>query len=422
MRPPHASGPLLLLPLWLLAVLVLTPAAGADWPQWRGPQRDGHSAEQAPAGLDGAADPLWKRSLGHGYASPVVVGDTVIILDAEDGQEIARALDAATGGIRWSAPLGPVFSDEFEPGPRSTPVVDGDRVYVQTALGEFRCLGLADGAVRWRFHFGDYGMRWVPDRASNIGAASRRGNTGSPVLDGDKILVQVGSTNGAFMVAFDKRTGRELWKSQNDLASFSSPVIGQLAGRSQCVTVTCEGLLALNPENGAPLWRIPFKTGANRNVLTPILLDDTVYYASHTTGLRATRVRQDGPAITAEDAWLNRDLRINLSSPVAVAGHLYGLGANKNFVCVDRATGSVAWSQSGFGDVASTLATADGHLLVLTDLGELRLLKATPERYEEIGRRQVCGKTFSHPAYANGILYVRDPRELIAWPLRPTKS
>ncbi|MBN8247194.1 MAG: PQQ-like beta-propeller repeat protein, partial [Verrucomicrobia bacterium] len=317
----------------------------------------------------------------------------------------------------WSATVGPVFSDEFEPGPRSTPVVDGDRLYVQTALGEFRCLAMANGAIRWRFHFGDYGMRWVTDRASNVGAASRRGNTGSPVVDGDRILVQVGSTNGACLVAFDKHTGRELWKSQNDLASFSSPMIGTLAGRRQCVAVTCEGLMALDPADGALLWRIPFKTGANRNVLTPVLRDDTVYYASHTTGLRATRVRSGAPGPAAEDLWLNRDLRINLSSPVAVEGHLYGLGPARNFVCVDRATGAVAWSQPGFGDAASTVATADGQLLVLTDLGELLLLKASPEGYQEMGRRQVCGKTFSHPAYADGVLYVRDPRELIAWRL-----
>ncbi|MCW5559269.1 MAG: PQQ-like beta-propeller repeat protein [Verrucomicrobiae bacterium] len=419
MRPPRISGPLLLL---VLLLAVSNPAAGADWPQWRGPQRDGHTAEPAPPGLDTASEPLWKKPVGHGYASPVVAGNTVVILDAVGDQETAHAVNAADGKILWSATVGPVFSDEFEPGPRSTPLVDGDRVYVQSAYGEFRCLGLADGAVRWRFHFEDYGARWVTNRGANIGAATRRGNTGSPVVDGDRILVQVGSTNGAFMVAFDKRTGRELWKSQNDLATYTSPVIGQLAGRSQCVTATCDGLLALDPGDGAPLWRISFKTGANRNVLTPVLLDDTVYFASHTTGLRATRVRRDDSAVAAEDAWLNRDLRINLSSPVAVGGHLYGLGANKTFVCVDRATGSVAWSQPGFGEVASTLATADGHLLVLTDLGELLLLKATPERYEEVGRRQVCGKTYSHPAYANGVLYVRDPQELVAWRLQSPGS
>lgn len=304
--------------LFLMAALgLLVPMPAADWPQWRGPHRDGHSSERLSADRDplqGLQEPIWRRSVGRGYASPVVSSGTLVWLDAVQDQETAHAADVATGTPRWSVTVGPVFSDEFEPGPRCTPVVDGDRVYVQTALGEFQCLDLRDGSLRWRFHFGDYGMRWVADRASNIGAASRRGNTGSPVVDGERILVQVGSTNGACLVAFDKRTGRELWKSQNDLASFASPVVGAPGGRRQCVTVTCEGLMGVAPEDGALLWRLPFKTGANRNVLTPILLDDTVYYASHTTGLRATRIRPDGATLHAGDVWLNRDARINLSS------------------------------------------------------------------------------------------------------------
>ena len=407
--------------LFLMAALgLLVPMPAADWPQWRGPHRDGHSSERLSADRDplqGLQEPIWRRSVGRGYASPVVSSGTLVWLDAVQDQETAHAADVATGTPRWSVTVGPVFSDEFEPGPRCTPVVDGDRVYVQTALGEFQCLDLRDGSLRWRFHFGDYGMRWVADRASNIGAASRRGNTGPPVVDGARILVQVGSTNGACLVAFDKRTGRELWKSQNDLASFASPVVGAPGGRRQCVTVTCEGLMGVAPEDGALLWRLPFKTGANRNVLTPILLDDTVYYASHTTGLRATRIRPDGATLHAGDVWLNRDARINLSSPVAVGGHLYGLGASKDYICVDRESGRIAWSQPGFGDAASTIAFVDGHLLVLTDLGELLVLRAGPERYEERSRHQVCGKTFSHPAVANGLLIVRDPRELVAWRL-----
>lgn len=392
----------------------------ADWPQWRGPDRDGHSPDAFPATLPSGAVPLWKHSLGHGYASPVTVSNSVVVMDESDGKERVQVLDAASGESRWTTSIGPVFADEFEPGPRCTPLVDGDRVYLQSALGEFQCRSMADGSLLWRFHFGDYGMKWVTDRASNVGAASRRGNTGSPVINGDRIFIQVGSTDGASIVAFDKRTGRPLWKSQDDLTCFTSPVIGRLGGRLQFVTTTCEGLLALDPDNGSVLWRVPFKTGANRNVLTPVLVDDTVYFASHTTGLRATRVRPDGNGLKTEESWLNRDTRINLSTPVAVGAHLYGLGATKNLICVDRATGAVAWSQPGFGNVASTLASGD-RLLVLTELGELCLVAADPAEYREFGRLQVCGKTYSHPAYADGVLYVRDPREVAAYRLAPAR-
>lgn len=391
----------------------------ADWPQWRGPHRDGHALEPFPSALPTAPTPLWKHSLRHGYASPVVVSNGVVVMDEADGEETVLLLNPATGATLWVASIGPVFTDEFEPGPRCTPVVDGDRVYVQSALGEFRCLDLADGSVRWRFHFGDYGMRWVTDRASNIGAASRRGNTGSPVIDGDRILVQVGSTNAASIVAFDKRSGRELWKSQNDLTCFSSPVVGKLAGRPHFVTATCEGLLALDPADGTLLWRVPFKTGANRNVLTPVLTEDTVVFASHTTGLRATRIRATDTGVTADETWLNREVRINLSTPVVVGEHVYGLGARKDFICVHRDSGALAWSQPGFGDVTSTLASGN-RLLLLTDFGELCLLVADPAKYQELGRFQACGKTYSHPAYADGVLYVRDPRELKAYRLAPS--
>jgi outer membrane protein assembly factor BamB len=407
--------------LVLTAVLLMGGGSlvAADWPQWRGPHRDGQALEPFPSELPTAPTPLWKHSLRHGYASPVVVSNGVVVMDESDGEEIVQMLDTGTGATRWVASIGPVFTDEFEPGPRCTPLVEGDRVYVQSALGEFRCLALADGSVRWRFHFGDYGMRWVTDRASNIGAASRRGNAGSAVIDGDRILVQVGSTNAASIVAFDKRSGRELWRSQNDLTCFTSPVIGKLAGRLHFVTATCEGLLALDPADGTLLWRVPFKTGANRNVLTPVLTEDTVYFASHTTGLRATRIRATDKGVTADEAWLNRDARINLSSPVVFGDHLYGLGARKDFICVNRTSGALAWSQPGFGEVASTLASGD-RLLILTDLGELCLLAADPAKYRELGRFQACGKTFSHPAYADGVLYVRDPRELKAYRLAPS--
>ncbi|MBL9174802.1 MAG: PQQ-binding-like beta-propeller repeat protein [Verrucomicrobiales bacterium] len=400
-----------------LAALLGVGLSAADWPQWRGPRRDGHTPDTLPDALPTGMAPLWRLPVGHGYASPVVASNTVVYLDEAGGRELAHAVDSLTGKPKWTTPLGPVFSDEFEPGPRCTPLVDGDRVYVQTALGELQCLSLATGAFRWGTNFAGYGMQWVHDRASNIGAASRRGNTGSPLVEGDRLLVQVGSTNGAAFVAFDKVSGAELWRSQNDLTSFSSPVVGTLGGRRQMVAVTCEGLLALDPTQGALLWRIPFKTGANRNVLTPIVADDTVYYSSHTTGLRATRVSPEGGAVRAEDAWLNRDAKINLSTPVVVGRHLFGLGPTRDFICVDRDSGRILWSQPGFGASAATLAASNGRLLILTDLGELVLLAANPERYEELGRAQVCGKTFSHPAYAGGVLYVRDPQQLAAFRL-----
>ncbi len=409
----HPAFPLLL--AGLLGA-PLTEGRTANWPQWRGIHRDGFTAETLPAAFASAPAQRWQIPVGHGYAGPVVAGDRLLLVAESGDQETAHWIDTASGKLFWSVPVGETYADEFEPGPRCVPVLDGDRAYTQTCRGEFRCLNLNDGSTRWRFHFRDFGATWTEEKGGGAGAANRRGNCGSPLIDGDRILVQVGSAAGAGIVALNKHTGKRLWQSANDLATYSSPVLASLAGRRQLISATCEGLLALAPEDGRELWRRPFKTVANRNVLTPIAADDTVYFASHSTGFRAVRVANEGNSFTAADAWLNRDLKINLSTPVLVGGHLYGLGATRNFVCLDARTGKVRWSQPGFDAVASTI-TDGKRLLVTNDKGEVILLAANPERFEELGRFQATGKTFSHPALADGVLYLRDSRVLTAFRL-----
>jgi outer membrane protein assembly factor BamB len=401
-----------------LSLLVCGVSLAADWPGWRGVRRDGHSTDPLPSSLAESPKPLWKKAVGHGYSGPVVVGSKLVFLDDSSGEETARCLDTATGQDIWTKPFGESFKDEFEPGPRCTPLVDGDSVFVQSCYGEFACLALQDGAKRWRFNFRDYGMFWVKEKGASTGAANRRGNSGSAVVDGDRIIVQVGSPEGACLVALDKHTGKELWKSQNDLTTYTSLVAGTLGGRHQAVTATCDGLLGVDVRDGSLLWRVNFKTGANRNVLTPVIDGDTVTFASHTTGLRRIRIEPDGEGVKPVEAWFNRDVKINLATPVLVAGHFYGHGPNKNFICVEAATGSVKWSEPGFDQYASTIASG-GRLLILSDAGEALLIAANPEKFEELGRFQACGKTFSHPAFSKGVLYTRDSRELAAWPLAP---
>ncbi len=399
------------------AVTMTLAAHAADWPGWRGIARDGITAETLPASFPAQPAPLWRAPVGHGYASPVIARGKLVVLEQADGQETARALDPATGKTLWHTAYAPAWSDEFEPGPRCTPLVDRGLVFVQSAQGEFACLSLDDGHKLWGVGFASLGMVWVPDRQSNIGAATRRGHTGSPVVAGDRVIVQVGSISGASIVAFDRLTGKQAWKSLDDATAYSSPVLRRIGGRDEFVTATCEGLVGLDARDGALQWRFPFKTGANRNVLTPVVDGDSVVFASHTTGLRRVAIHTDNEKQSAVESWLNRDLRINLSTPVLVGGHLYGLGARHDYTCIDAADGKVKWSEAGFGDVAQTIAGGGGRLLVQLDTGELRLLRATPEKYDELGRFQACGKTFSLPAWSDGTLYVRDPGSCVAYAL-----
>lgn len=399
-----------------LALTLVIGTTEAQWPGWRGPARDGHATQPLPASLPPAVVPAWKIPIGHGYAGPVVDGGMLVYVDDDGGRETAHALDPKSGKELWRTAYAAAWSDEFEPGPRCTPLIDGDRVYVQSAQGELACLALRDGRRVWGMSFADLGMTWNPERQSNVGAAIRRGHTGSPVVDGERLLVQVGSTNNASIVAADKRTGRILWRSLSEHTAYSSPVVGTAAGRRQFITATCEGLVGLDVADGTALWRVPFKTHANRNVLTPVLSGDRVFFASHSTGMRCVALSPSGQGVNATESWLNKSLRINLPTPVLVGNHLYGVGAAKDFVCIRAGDGSVAWSEKGYGEVANV--TTDGsRLLVLCDTGEARLLAVDPARHVELGRFQASGKTYSQAAWAGGVLYVRDPGTLSAWPL-----
>ena len=385
-----------------------------DWPGWRGANRDGHTSEVLPDHLTTPPPVRWRKSVGHGYAGVVVAGDRLVFADESAGHETVRVLRTTTGEEVWAYPVAPVWNDEFEHGPRCTPVVAGGRVFFQSNQGEFICLDLATGKRAWGFNFSDYGAFWVSSANSPIGAANRRGHCASAVVEGDQVVVSVGSTNGASLCAFAAGDGRLLWKTQNDLTAYSSPVVGTLAGERQVVTATCEGLIGVASGDGHLRWRVPFRTGANRNVLTPILDGDTVSFGSFTTGFRRVRVSASSQGQVAVDEWLNPQLKINLSTPVRVDGFYYGLGPTKNFVCFDRKDGAVKWDEKGFGEVASVITDGRG-LLVLLDSGEIRLLEVTSEKYIELGRFQACGKTFSQPAWAERCLYVRDAREIVGY-------
>ncbi len=182
------------------------------------------------------------------------------------------------------------------------------------------------------------------------------------------------------------------------------------------MTATIQGLVGLDVTSGGVLWRTSFQTGANRNVLTPVILGDDVLFASHTTGLRCQTISASGESLASGERWLVRNLNINLSSPVVVDDSGFGLGPTRNFICFNTRTGKVAWDEPGFGAVANVIADAR-HLLVQLDSGEVRLLKASAQAYTEVARFQASGKTYSHPAYHGGVLYVRDPLSLTAWPL-----
>ncbi len=414
--------------LFLASALIfgaLRPAAGAgDWPQWRGPLRDGYAAEDSPPldKLPAELKVLWRKKIGGGFSSPVAAGGQLVYCDENGQDEVAHLLDAKTGAEVWKAAISSVYKDEWGAGPRSTPLIDGDHVFAQSCNGEFRCLNRSNGSVVWGVSFDkDFGVKFLGSKA-NEGTASRRGNNGSPVVDGGAIIVPVGSTNGATLVCFDKRDGKVIWKAGQDEAAYSSPIVATLAGVKQVVFFNADALMGVEREHGAVLWRVPFRTGAKRHAATPVIFGDTVIVNSQTIGLVATKIIHEGDALRAVPQWANHQLKINLSTTVRVGNYLYGQGQGQNYICADALSGETKWQKSGFGaqgsENSSTIVVGK-NLLVLTDEGELVLIAARADQYTELSRAQVCGKTWNYPAFASGKLYVRDARELICYDLVP---
>ncbi len=398
----------------------------ADWPQWRGPERTGYvpAGEPIPKSLPDSPKILWHIPLGNGVASPVVSGGKVFYLDHQDGKEVVHASDAADGNVLWSVPLDEVQKDsQSPPGPRCTPTVDGNRVYVQSCRGELQCLDTADGKVIWRTNYvKDFGAVFIGEKGKAEGA-SRHGNTGSPLVDGEHLIAEVGGP-GASIVCFDKKNGQVIWKSESDIPGYAAPIIATIAGKRQIIGFMADGLMGIARADGKFLWRVPVKTSLARHVTTPVVADDMVIIASHTAGLIGVKLTPNGDGIASEIAWTVKDSAINFSSPVTVGQHLYGLGPSKNLLCVDAKTGKQTWSKEGFltgkADKAHVgMIVAGENLLILTDDGQLALVAIDPTAFREISRVRVCTNNWCNPAYADGKLFLRDSKELICVQLVP---
>jgi outer membrane protein assembly factor BamB len=388
----------------------------ADWPRWRGPEGNGHVPENRPVPEKLPEEPevLWRMPVKEGLASPVVAGGKLFYFDARDGMETLHAMHPETREKYWSAAIGETFSDNQGPaGPRNTPLVDEERVYAVSGRGELRCLNVTDGSLIWRVNFvEDFGALFTGETGSTPGAA-RHGNTGSPLISGEHLFAVAGGPDGAGVVCFDKRTGAVIWKSQNDPAAYPPPVFARVAGMDQIICFTVEGLIGLNKEDGALLWRVPMQTGFGRHVMTPVVIGDLVVAGSHQVGLVGTRISRDENGFKAEQAWLNKEAAVNFSSPVAVGPYIYSVGPQRNFICVEAETGRIRWSQTGYFTSSPDKAHAamlvmKENILALTDGGLLVMFEANPDECKEISQAHVAGVNWCNPAYANGILFVRD--------------
>ena len=384
-------------------ILVLLPVAltlAADWPQFRGPQRDGVSAETGLLAKwpDDGPRELWSTKLGGGYSGIAAVDGRLFTMFADGSDEFVAALDAATGNEIWRVRSGGKFKDMFGDGPRSTPTVAGGIVFALGAKGRLLALAVADGK-----------QLWTHDLVEDYGARSPKwGFSSSPVIEGDLLLLDVGGADGSSIVAFNKKTGAEVWRSQEDKAGYSTPIVIEVGQRRHAIFFTGTTVVSLAPEDGKLLWKRAWKTSYDVNAATPVFIPpDRVFISSgYDVGGAVYRIHGSG----VDEVWRSREMKNKFHSSVLHDGHLYGFD-EKIFKCIDAATGETRWRARDYGH--GSLIYADGHLVVLGDKGLLGLVEATPEAYREKSRVELFrGKTWTPPTLADGRLYLRDEKVL----------
>jgi outer membrane protein assembly factor BamB len=407
-----------LLPLALVAGLVIaTAASAADWPQWRGPNRDDVSQEsglQEQWAADGPSKLWTSDKVGIGYSGVAVVGDTLYTLGADDQDESVIALRVADGSLKWSTPIGKRLTNNWGDGPRSTPTVDGDRVYALAGTGALACLKAADGAEIWKIEMKDFG-----------GRTPGWGYCESPLIDGDKLLCTPGGRSGA-MLAVSKATGDKIWQSQDftDGAQYASIIVGEHAGRRQYIQLVQQALFGVDPATGDVLWQSGFD-GRTAVIPTPIFHAGSVYVASG-YGAGCKRVRLTGSA-EPEEVYVNKNMTNHHGGVVLVGEHLYGYSDGKGWVCQDFKTGEIVWSEKNKLGKGSLTCAGDKLYLYTERGGEAVLIDASPDGWNEHGRfkidpqtmqRSSSGGIWTHPVVANGKLFLRDQELLAAYDIR----
>lgn len=391
-----------------LALVLLAAAAvplqAADWPQWRGPRRDGISGETGwltswPAG---GLKRLWTARLGEGFSSVAVTGGRVYTMGNAGDKDTVYCLAAGTGRVVWRYSY-PCPAGDYG-GTRATPTVEANRVYTFSREGQAFCLSAASGATVW-----------AKDLRREIGASPPHwGFASSPLVLGRLVIYNAGSAG----TALDKDTGRVVWKSRAGTAGYASPVAYTVGGQRGVAIFTGTSLVGVDPASGRLLWQYPWQTDYEVNAADPIFAGDTVFISSnYNRGCALLRLgRGPRPAVV----WENRNMRNHFNSCVLLGGYLYGNDQN-TLKCIDLRTGAQTWQRRGIGK--GGLIAANGNLLVLTERGTLVLSRANPSQYTELAHASVLsGTCWTHPVLANGLVYCRSHEgELTCLDLRGRK-
>ena len=394
--------------LVLCLSLAVSSQAPTDWSQWRGPNRDGRSAEtgllaQWPA--DGPPLKWQAAGAGTGYSSMSTSGPRLYTMGARENTEYIMAFDRASGKKLWEVPNGARFSNDRGDGPRGTPTVDGTRLFALGGSGDLSCLDAASGERVWSVNvleqFGGDNTRW--------------GLSESPLVIDNRVIVNAGGPD-ASIVALDKQSGKVLWRTQSDTAGYSSAVLHPVGGVPQVVVFTGERAVGVDSRDGRLLWEYPRVSNRVANIATPVVKDNYVFLSSdYGTGAALLRLQPEGNDVNATEVYFTKAMRNHHSSSVLVGNHLYGF-SSAILTALQFDTGDVAWRDRSVGK--GSLAYADGHLYLYSENGVVGLAEATPDGYREKGRfsiEQSSLPTWAHPIISDRTLYIRDQDTIYAY-------
>ena len=422
-------------------LLLPTGLPAEDWPQWRGADRLGVWTE---SGIlrefpEGGLKVAWRQSIGRGYAGPAVASGRVFITEFEpsgrnDGVERAAALDEMTGAVLWKQEWRVDYSMiEYNLGPRATPTVEGNRVYVLGAVGDLLCLNTETGAVIWHVNF-------VTDFGAEL---PTWGTPGHPLVDGDLLIAVAGGKPDAKVVALDKRTGKEVWRAIADDGEpgYSPPTMIEAGGVRQLIVWHGAAVTSLDPATGKIYWEQPFKPNMGMAIATPVLGPHGLLVSCFYDGSRMYRLDENRPS--AELLWRGNSnseiatdgLHTVVTTPIADGDYIYGIDSYGQLRALNARTGERIWETQALTVENARWASAqivrhEDRYFINNDRGELIIAKLRPEGYEEVDRIDVMKPTqplgrrrdkgavlWTHPAYANRHMVIRNDEEIVRYSL-----
>lgn len=414
---------------WALAAGV-NSGLGQDWPQWRGPGRDGKSGEfKAPKSWPKELARTWKVTVGEGVATPALVGDRLYVFARTEGAETTRCLEAATGKELWKDKydsLGASGPASGFSGPRSSPAVADGKVVTLGVRGVLSCLNAEDGKLLWR-------------KDDFKGATPRFYTASSPLVVDGLCIAELGGNDNGGVVACELDSGKDKWKWTGDAPAYGSPVLMTVDGMKLVIAMTDTKIVALTAADGKQVWETPFAVqGRGYNAATPVVDGQTLIYAGSGRGVTAVKLEKKGDAISASELWKNQDNSVMFNTPVLKNGLIFGLSAGNDLFCINAKDGKTAWKapsapasgatgsadggggrrgmgRGGFG----TIVDAGSVLLALTPSSELIAFEPTDKAYTEVGRIKVADTpTYASPVPSGNRLFVKDQDSVTLWAVK----